>query len=68
MLLVSFAGQEEIIQLEVTTHPRRVYAVVSLRHLPGAFQILKVRAVPYQSVSVFCIFCESVSLVIPPDL
>ncbi|KAI0807541.1 hypothetical protein C8Q74DRAFT_1213431 [Fomes fomentarius] len=51
VLLVSFAGQEEITQLEVTTHPRRVYAIVSLRHLPGAFQILKVRAVPYQSTS-----------------
>ena len=54
VLLVSFAGQEEFTQLELTAHPRRVYAIISLRHLPGSFHILKVRAVPYQSVSPLC--------------
>lgn len=37
--------------METVTHPRRVYAIISIRHLPGVFQVLKVQAVPYQSVS-----------------
>lgn len=37
--------------MEAVTHPRRVYAIISIRHLPGVFQVLKVQAVPYQSVS-----------------
>ncbi|KAI0748169.1 Non-repetitive/WGA-negative nucleoporin C-terminal-domain-containing protein [Daedaleopsis nitida] len=51
VLLVSFAGQEEDTSMQVTTQPRRVYAIAYLRHLPGSFQILKVQAVPYQSTS-----------------
>lgn len=50
VLLVSFAGQEEDTSMQVTTQPRRVYAIAYLRHLPGSFQVLKVQAVPYQSV------------------
>ncbi len=53
VMLVSWAGQdEEGVATELTTHPRRVYAIVYLRHLPGAYTVTNVRAVPYQSVSI----------------
>ena len=51
LLLVSFAGQEDEESMDAAIHPCRVYAIVTSRHLPGAFQVLKVQAVPYQSVS-----------------
>ncbi|RPD66182.1 hypothetical protein L227DRAFT_539315 [Lentinus tigrinus ALCF2SS1-6] len=51
VLLVSFAGQEDDSSMEAAMHPRRMYAILSMRHLPGVFQILKVQAVPYQSTS-----------------
>ncbi|EIW51716.1 uncharacterized protein TRAVEDRAFT_136690 [Trametes versicolor FP-101664 SS1] len=52
VMLVSWAGQdEEGVATELTTHPRRVYAIVYLRHLPGAYTVTNVRAVPYQSTS-----------------
>ena len=51
VLLVSFAGQDDEFSMDVVSHPRRIYAILSMRHLPGVFQILKVQAVPYQSVS-----------------
>ncbi|EJF65900.1 hypothetical protein DICSQDRAFT_49916 [Dichomitus squalens LYAD-421 SS1] len=51
VLLVSFAGQDDDISMEVVAHPRRIYAILSIRHLPGAFHVLKVQAVPYQSTS-----------------
>ena len=50
IILVSFAGREDEHALVSGTLPRRVYAILSLRHLPGTFQILRVQAVPYQSV------------------
>lgn len=50
VMLVSWAGQDEEAATEFATNPRRVYAIVYLRHLPGAFTITKVQAVPYQSV------------------
>ena len=49
-MLVSFAGREDESPSSSETLPRRVYAILSLKHLPGTFQILKVQAVPYQSV------------------
>ncbi|KAI0636924.1 Non-repetitive/WGA-negative nucleoporin C-terminal-domain-containing protein [Trametes polyzona] len=52
VMLVSWAGQEEEeASTELATHPRRMYAIVYLRHLPGAFTVTKVQAVPYQSTS-----------------
>ncbi|KAH9900978.1 Non-repetitive/WGA-negative nucleoporin C-terminal-domain-containing protein [Cubamyces lactineus] len=51
VMLVSWAGQDEEAATEFATNPRRVYAIVYLRHLPGAFTITKVQAVPYQSTS-----------------
>ncbi|KAH9856929.1 Non-repetitive/WGA-negative nucleoporin C-terminal-domain-containing protein [Lenzites betulinus] len=52
VILVSWAGQdEESTSTDFATHPRRVYAVVYLRHLPGAFTVTKVQTVPYQSTS-----------------
>ncbi|KAI0362165.1 hypothetical protein OH77DRAFT_1515456 [Trametes cingulata] len=51
VMLVSWAGQEDDTSAEFATHPRRVYAIVYLRHLPGAFTVTKVQAVPYQSTS-----------------
>ncbi|KAI0831351.1 hypothetical protein BC628DRAFT_1311430 [Trametes gibbosa] len=54
VMLVSWAGQDEestSTDLDLATHPRRVYAIVYLRHLPGAFTVAKVQAVPYQSTS-----------------
>ncbi|KAI0331109.1 hypothetical protein GY45DRAFT_1322812 [Cubamyces sp. BRFM 1775] len=51
VMLVSWAGQDEEAATEFATTPRRVYAIVYLRHLPGAFTITKVQAVPYQSTS-----------------
>ncbi|KAI0670336.1 Non-repetitive/WGA-negative nucleoporin C-terminal-domain-containing protein [Trametes maxima] len=51
VVLVSWAGQEEELSTELAPHPRRVYAVAYLRHLPGAHTITKVQAVPYQSTS-----------------
>ncbi|KAL7283436.1 hypothetical protein ACG7TL_002866 [Trametes sanguinea] len=51
VMLVSWAGQDEEPSTGLATTPRRVYAIVYLRHLPGAFTITKVQAVPYQSTS-----------------
>ncbi|KAI0780884.1 Non-repetitive/WGA-negative nucleoporin C-terminal-domain-containing protein [Trametes elegans] len=51
IVLASWAGQEDESSTESGTQPRRVYAIVSVRHLPGAFTITKVQAVPYQSTS-----------------
>ncbi|KAH9946079.1 uncharacterized protein BXZ73DRAFT_86275 [Epithele typhae] len=50
IMLVSFAGREDY-SSESESLPRRIYAVISLKHLPGSFQVLKVRPVPYQSTS-----------------
>ncbi|KAI0374941.1 hypothetical protein BV20DRAFT_934524 [Pilatotrama ljubarskyi] len=51
VMLVSWAGQEDGTSTDLAPHPRRVYAVVYLRHLPDAFTVTKVQAVPYQSTS-----------------
>ena len=59
VMLVSFAGREDGSSQESRTHPRRVYAILSFKYLPGTFQILRVQAVPYQSV------CTSCPMVIP---
>lgn len=70
VMLVSWAGQdEESVATELMTHPRRVYAIVYLRHLPGAYTVTNVRAVPYQSVRIYPGFvCASVDVYTMVDL
>ncbi|CDO69523.1 hypothetical protein BN946_scf184785.g28 [Trametes cinnabarina] len=51
VMLVSWAGQDDEPSPGLASTPRRVYAIVYLRHLPGAFTVTKVQAVPYQSTS-----------------
>lgn len=51
MLLVSYAGHDDANNLDVSAQPRRIYAVVSLQHSAGSFQVKEVKSVPYQSVS-----------------
>lgn len=54
IVLVSFAGLEDSSAMDATPQPRRIYALVSLSYVAGAFQVIerKVQKVPYQSVCV----------------
>jgi len=49
--LVSYAGHDDANDLDVSAQPRRIYAVVSLQHSAGSFQVKEVKSVPYQSTS-----------------
>ena len=52
LVLVSFAGIEDAMSMDITPLPKRIYALVSLSYAAGSFQVIekKVQKVPYQSV------------------
>ena len=53
-MLVSFAGIEDAMAMDIAPQPKRIYAVVALSHIADSFKVIdnKVQKVPYQSVRV----------------
>lgn len=53
IILVSFAGIEDKVGLDADPQPKRIYALVPLSYIAGAFHVIdqKVQKVPYQSTS-----------------
>ncbi|EPS98566.1 hypothetical protein FOMPIDRAFT_1061291 [Fomitopsis schrenkii] len=52
IILISYAGEEDLTSMDVGNNPRRIYAIVRLAKALEGFQVKAVRAVPYQSISI----------------
>ncbi|KAI0079884.1 hypothetical protein K474DRAFT_1696036 [Panus rudis PR-1116 ss-1] len=53
LLLVSYAGQEDssLSTVNYSSHPRRIYALITLAYDSEVFSVANIRTVPYQSTS-----------------
>ncbi|CAL1704556.1 unnamed protein product [Somion occarium] len=53
LLLVSYAGQEDLStsNMEISSLPRRIYALLQISSAGGSFEVDGIRSVPYQSTS-----------------
>ncbi|EKM55617.1 uncharacterized protein PHACADRAFT_256352 [Phanerochaete carnosa HHB-10118-sp] len=53
LILISFAGIEDQVAIDIAPQPKRIYAIVGLSYSSGAFRVIeeKIQKVPYQSTS-----------------
>ncbi|KZT70169.1 hypothetical protein DAEQUDRAFT_709105 [Daedalea quercina L-15889] len=52
VVLISYAGEEDLTTMDIGNNPRRIYAIVRLQRTEDGFRVQTVRAVPYQSISI----------------